>query len=236
MATLSTAGNTVTSPDGITWTAHLGAMTMGGNSTQRLSFAGGLFISTANGTTNQIKTSVDGVTWTPHTAAAPSILYRAAVYGHGRWLISSSSTLLTSTDGATWTMQAGSPSGTTDIVFVDGVFIAVTNAGDAFRSTDGVTWSAAIPLTPPAVNVVSMAYGDGVLVTVGQLQTDRLRISRDLGLTWQSMPAVPDGNGWQAITFGDETFVAMSNTGTGTRVMTSRIMIGTGNVWHPFKA
>jgi hypothetical protein len=85
----------------------------------------------------------------------------------------------------------------------------VTNAA-------GITWSSrTTPL--PIKEWNDIVYGNGQFVAVGN--AGALMTSPN-GVTWTSRTAAANNN-WNSIAFAENTFVAVSETGTGNRVMTS---------------
>jgi hypothetical protein len=105
-------------------------------------------------------------------------------------------------------------------VYGNGIFIAT---GAVFRSYsyDGVTWT---HLTPSGWNCDRIAYGNGLFVGVGYANisgvlTGFVFTSTD-GLNWTSRTPAAN-NWWKDITYGNGLFVAVSDTGSGNRVMTS---------------
>jgi hypothetical protein len=85
--------------------------------------------------------------------------------------------------------------------------------------TKGVTWTARASATE-ANDWRSVAYGNGVFVSLSFNGTNRVQISYD-GVSWiPVVSAVADAQTWRAITYGNGMFVAVSGT-PGTGVMTS---------------
>jgi hypothetical protein len=106
------------------------------------------------------------------------------------------------------------------IVYAKGIFIAT---GAVFRSYsyDGINWT---HLTPSGWNCDRIAYGNGLFVGVGYASisgvlTGFVFTSTD-GLNWTSRTPAAN-NWWKDITYGNGLFVAVSDTGSGNRVMTS---------------
>jgi hypothetical protein len=105
-------------------------------------------------------------------------------------------------------------------VYGNGIFIAT---GAVFRSYsyDGINWT---HLTPSGWNCDRIAYGNGLFVGVGYADiagvlTGFVFTSTD-GLNWTSRTPAAN-NWWKDITYGNGLFVAVSDTGSGNRVMTS---------------
>jgi hypothetical protein len=113
--------------------------------------------------------------------------------------------VMTSTDGITWTQRNLAFNAET-VFFANGKFTTLAN-----YSTNGITWSA----SNIASNAYGITYGNGYFVGVDQ-SGDRINYSTD-AITWTAI-ASPTVNSYQAITFGENTFVAVADTGPN-RVM-----------------
>jgi hypothetical protein len=108
------------------------------------------------------------------------------------------------------------------VVYGDGIFVATAGPFRSY-SYNGIDWT---HLTPSGWQCDYLAYGNGVFVGVGfasvgspGVPTAFAYTSTD-GINWTSR--TPAANlWWQAITYGNGLFVAVSTTGTGNRVMTS---------------
>ena len=107
-------------------------------------------------------------------------------------------------------------------VYANGIFI-ITGAVFRSYSYDGINWT---HLTPSGWNCDRIAFGNGLFVGVGYASigspgvlTGFVFTSTD-GLTWTSRTPAAN-NWWKDITYGNGLFVAVSDTGTGNRVMTS---------------
>jgi hypothetical protein len=69
----------MTSPDGVTWTAHAATEA---NSWKSVAYGNGLFAAVSSGGTHQVMISSDGVTWTAESAPNTNGWYSIA-YGNG---------------------------------------------------------------------------------------------------------------------------------------------------------
>ena len=101
------------------------------------------------------------------------------------------------------------------------VAVGANGSSQVATSTDGVSWTLR---TAAASNQwVSVAFGNGVFVAVGQLLTGlgKVMTSPD-GITWTAQSGADSTSGWAAVTFGNGLFVATRNAPAGTqRIMTS---------------
>ncbi len=88
-------------------------------------------------------------------------------------------------------------------------------------SDDGVTWR---EITPPVDEVfTSVASGDGYIISVATLGTNRTIYSTDAGETWSVYSSIisMDSNQWESIVHGDDRFVAVSADGVIAEFLTS---------------
>lgn len=156
-------GTILSSTDGITWTTHVSGTPNNLNGVAH----GTVYVAVGNSGT--ILTSGDGNTWTAHTStpAVASILREVAAYGSIIVAVGDAGTIVTSIDsGASWTLATlpGTPTPTPNLVgvaaepqYVYGAtadpqlgyvstaqFVAIDDAGKAYTSVNGITWSGAI--------------------------------------------------------------------------------------------
>jgi hypothetical protein len=139
-------GNTVTSTDGVTWSAgapvaEAGNAPVGGAT---IIFGNGLYLATRNSAPALI--SADLVHW---TTTGTSIV--SAAFGNGLFVAGTDNLgdvlgkLKYSADGVNWTYVGGYPWDTvtaTSVAYAGGVFIGVFGGGGSyFSSTDGMTWN-----------------------------------------------------------------------------------------------
>lgn len=123
-------------------------------------------------------------------------------------------------DVTAWTSHA-SPGGNgwSDIVYGNGIFVAVAAGGDGQRvmtSTDGISWTLRTPFAE-ALWWTSIAFGAGIFVAVSA--NNDVMTSSD-GISWTRR--TPSSRiAWWSITYGGGLFVAVAKEGVGNRVMTS---------------
>lgn len=118
-----------------------------------------------------------------------------------------------------WTPFSLASASWRDIAWGNGVFVAVTpSAPYVSRSTDGTNW-----VDVPSMSHTGQAvcYGGGTFVSVGGTSVAySIGYSLDDGLTW-SYSVTGAGNApWMAIAYGDDTFIAVAQSGTN-QIMTS---------------
>ncbi len=238
------SGNRVmTSPDGVTWTLRASpvdnawsGVTWGGPAGQEKFVA-----VSSTGSGNRVMTSPDGVNWSLQTSASDSE-WRSVAWGGpaGQEVfvaVATSGQVMTSPDGVTWTSRTsaannlwwevtwGGPAGQEK-------FVAVSSTGSGNRvmtSPDGITWTSQ---TSAADNAwYSVAWGDppgaipGQFVAVSVNRPGNLVMTSPDGVTWTSRTPASD-NIWRSVAWGgpagQEKFVAVSQLGSGPRVMTSQ--------------
>ncbi|MDB6031588.1 MAG: hypothetical protein JWM16_1926, partial [Verrucomicrobiales bacterium] len=116
----------------------------------------------------------------------------------------------------TWTMLRGSPGpALAGITYGNGIFIAVSDAGAIFVSTNGTNWTAtSAPVESPLYGV---SYGGGIFVVVGD---NGAILTSSNGVTWTrrvSGTLIP----LRGVAYGNGTFVATGNTGHRSLLMSS---------------
>ena len=152
-----------------------------------------------------------------YTDAMTSLSHAAwtsSAYGSGvTAAVSSSGThAATSLDGATWLKRA-LPDGVSaaDVVYGNGLFVAIGSSNKAAISVDGISWSQRS--MPDNLSYRSIAFGNSKYVTVasGGLTAAAAAISVD-GIAWTAvtLPIIAD---WRSIAYKDGLFFAVaSNT------------------------
>jgi hypothetical protein len=213
----------MTSPDGITWTARSVAGLSQNITYTAITFGDGYFVAvgdaSSGGNTTRAMYSTDGINWTLGTTPNQDMRYSAVTYGDGLFiavaLVNYSSTnrvAYSSDHGATWSM-ASDASGAVlrAVTYGDGTYVAVGNSV-VYTSTNGSTWTSRTPAQANQWEAVT--YGDGMFYAVGASGTQRAMTSTD-GTTWTSKSTADDTSaGWNGIVWGNNTFVAVSYTGT----------------------
>lgn len=123
-------------------------------------------------------------------------------------------------DVTAWTSHS-SPGGNgwSDIVYGNGVFVAVAESGDGQRvmtSNDGINWTLRTPIAE-ALQWKSVTFGSGIFVAVS---SGNDVITSSDGITWTRRTPSSRIN-WWSVTYGGGVFVAVAGSGAGNRVMTS---------------
>lgn len=148
------SGMVSTSPSGVTWTARTGNC---GSGFVNLCAGTSRLVAYSNGTTS-VSSSPDGTTFTARTM--PSSVGQMA-FGNGIFVAAGNAVINTSPDGDTWTARTAPDGGNYSILlFLNGYFyLAYQTASQitAFRSADGITWTA-IPFLSPATPASPAIY------------------------------------------------------------------------------
>jgi hypothetical protein len=216
----------MTSPDGITWTSRISAAD---NYWDSVTYGNGLFVAVACGVNNtacdttpgnRVMTSPDGITWTSRTSAADNS-WQSVTYGNGLFVAVSS-------DG---TGNRVMTTATSELV-VTGDDTRQTIAGDATASSafysmqmSGTSTHETILDTSASTTNLTIETGKLTLATTTLSINGDYTNNATLNITaentqWTSRTSAAN-NGWYSVTYGNGLFVAVSDTGTNNRVMTS---------------
>lgn len=178
---------------------------------------------------------VPGSSWTLHPTSSSIGGVGDMAYGDGKFVGvpfngSGIDQVMSSTDGVNWTTQTDGLVAGQDwnsMIFADGLFVAVsahpnsTNGDQVMTSPDGINWTYR---PSPLGTWVSVAYGDGTFVAVGNAQaSDPIVMTSPDGTAWTAQSTPDNTTQLNSVAFGDGTFVAAAyQVGTlGYQVMTS---------------
>lgn len=220
VAVAAATGTVMSSPDGITWTLRTAASA---NQWAAVTYGNGLFVAVAaTGTGDRVMTSPDGITWTARVSAADNS-WHGVTYGNSLFVaVSASGTgnrVMTSPDGITWTSRTSAADNQWEAVIYAGLFVAVAETGTGNRvmtSPDGITWTIRVSAADNAWR--DLAYS-GVTRSIMAVSSAGVMASID-GITWTlgAGASVDQGEG---IVAGPDMFVAVGDSGTTNRAMTS---------------
>jgi hypothetical protein len=194
----------------------------GGNNPLLLAYGtpGGqpLFVDLMNMNPPVVETSTDAITWTSHALPAgeswSSVKWLDNRFVATGWVSDHSNDttigiIMTSTDGANWTIVESTsttpPTLWFSVAFGNGVFVTIGEYGEVATSTDGVTWTSQTNL-PGRPQALSILYAGGQFVVVGN---NFAAVSTD-GTTWTT-GLLTDDDYWNNLTYGNGTYVAVSN-------------------------
>ena len=226
---------------GTSWTARNSAAD---NRWTSVTYGNGLFVAVAcgvnsiicNGTAgNRIMTSPDGIAWTLRNSPA-NYSWTSVTYGNGLFVaVAASGTgdrVMTSPDGIAWTPRnSAADNAWNSVAYGNGLFVATAINGTGNKvmtSPNGIDWT----LRASAADNYwwnSVTYGNGLFVAVTcgldvfslmcNTVGDKVMTSPD-GIAWTLINGSAN-NEWASVTYGNGLFVAVANSGTGDRVMTS---------------
>lgn len=195
----STAGSISTSLNGASWTSRTVPSVVQFNV---IAYGDGLFV--VGGNSNTLITSPDGITWTAKTITGLTNV-RGVCYNGSRWLaIGSTGKAAYSDDGGdTWTSTADAIVGTANfnmpnmLSYGNGIWGYINHANQAYKSSDGLTWSAT---TSPFNDATSLNFGEGLFFATGYTG---IATSPDM-VTWTNVTITGlNGYRWSSW-FGDE--------------------------------
>jgi len=225
------SGNRVmTSTDGITWTPRASASD---SNWQAVTYGNGLFVAVG---TNAVMTSADGITWTSRTAVNGSW---DSVAGCGGMFVAVSSVtspyVMSSSDGITWTQRTPSFGWDHQQVACREtplIFVSSSHLGRVWYSNDGITWSQGSQ--GHIVHIHAKAYGTvsgtGTFSWLEYNDYDNNQSSGSVSTNGTSFASTGGNavvNGWNSMTFGNNKFVAVAQSGSNTRAAYS----SNGSTW-----
>jgi len=218
------AGDCVTSPDGINWTAR----TPQTASWLGVAFGNGLYVSVGtSGKSSITATSRDGVTWSSGASLSGGI-GQDIIFANQLFVIAGDSVVWTSPDGATWA-SASIANPISKLAFGNGIFVAVSASGSvsttAATSVNGTNW---VYQTTPFAQANTLAFGKGVFVAANNSQT---MTSVD-GTNWVQVTTPTTGNGIPYATYGNGQFVVVGNTNAITSGHIEQFIPVNGNTYE----
>jgi hypothetical protein len=247
VANSGTGNRVMTSSDGETWAIKTSAAD---NEWYSVCWSPqlGIFVAVAVSGTNRVMTSTDGNTWTARTSATDSS-WRGVCWSPERNLfvaVSASGTVMTSSDGITWTARTSAANNLwLSVCWAPqcGLFVAVAYSGTGNRimtSPDGIIWTIR---TSPADNgwysvcwapelnrfaaVSDSGTGNRAMLMRFEPESPLAPLTFKSAVTNLSFMATaratPADNSWQSVCWSPQRglFVAVAQTGTGNRIMTS---------------
>ncbi len=142
--------------------------------------------------------------------------------GNGVWVaVGEAGALLVSANGSDWSVNRSVTNDLYDVIFANGLFVAVGGtfsatwsfSGDIFTSPDGRVWTRRDSGTSQPL--LGVTYGNGAFVAVSM--RGAIAVSTN-GLDW-----VPNNGGHgTAVAFGDGSFVAVDSSGSIQRSVDAR--------------
>lgn len=203
--------NVQVSTDGVNWTRY--TPFTNGIAPKAITYGNGLFVVVGNGGSNRVMTSPDGVSWTLRSVLGNDDSWNSVAFGNNTFVAVSTTggqRNMYSNDGISWTGSATVIG--TKIIYANGKFTTGRN-----YSTNGISWTA----SDLGVSPSQLTYGNGVYVGLILASSNGIALSTD-AITWERI-TIPALNTWNALTYGDTKFVALSSNGT------NRLMISYSN-------
>jgi hypothetical protein len=200
--------NVQVSTDGINWTRY--TPFTNGIAPKAITYGNGLFVVVGNGGSNRLMTSTDGISWTLRSVLGNDDSWNSVAFGNNTFVAVSTTggqRNMYSTDGISWTGSATIIG--TKVIFANGKFTTGRN-----YSTDGITWTA----SDLGVSPSQLAFGNGIYTGLILASSNGIAISTD-AITWERI-TIPALNTWNALTYANSKFVALSSNGTN-RLMVS---------------
>lgn len=95
-------------------------------------------------------------------------------------------------------------------------FVALSPAGAAMTSVDGITWtSSTVPAGSAWAELGGLATNDaGTFVTASYDGTNKFLYSTDHGVTWTSITGTTGGSYWQGAAYGNGTWILTAGGGS----------------------
>ena len=192
----------LSSPDGVTWTAHALASVTGSPIT---GFAWGNNLYVAVSVYEQrLYTSTDGNTWNFQPVQNLLQGQTGIVFAGGKFvLVGGMGVIMTSPDGKTWTLQtSGTTKQLTAIASNGAAFVAAQQSGGVLTSPDGITWTART--LPGTTTLTGLAFVNGKWEGVGSDgKSAGAAVESTDGITWtpltmdtsRPLSAIGIGNG-----------------------------------------
>lgn len=147
----------------------------------------------------------------PATAAAVQ-QWGAVTYGSGQFVAvhaDGNAIAMASPDGATWTTRNTPTAAWREVIYSGGRFVAIGSSGTTSQmsSQDGNTWTGSAPTSGLTPNPNTVAYGNGLYVSlISQPSNSRFITSPD-GNAWTERTG--QGGWWDAMTYAAGQFVAV---------------------------
>jgi len=214
----SGTNRSMTSKDGITWTASAIAQN---NLMTSICWSPELrlFCAVSFDGTNRVQTSPDGVTWTVRTAAEANQWYKVIwAASLGIFLATSldgTNRVMTSSDGITWTARTQSTTAQWYSVAWSPelqLFAAVALGGSVMTSPDGITWTTRTGAGTQSWYDIQWSPGLGRFCAIAVTGTPRTMYSED-GITWTGGSLT--ASSWRKLAWSQELglFMALSSSG-----------------------
>jgi hypothetical protein len=180
--------------------------------------------------------SMDGTTWQKAaTVPGTDMMLKGAAYGNGKyvavgssWSSGATGVIYTSADGSGWyQITTGLIGRLTDVIYENGMFVAVGENDTLMYSADGTSWttvSRTKTINSGSINYTGIAYGEGLFVAVGG--NGEIVKSLD-GTAWEDMEKY--NGSLSCITYGSGYFVTAGQSGL---ILRCAVSDGAAGVWE----
>jgi len=196
-------GNIQTSIDGVNWSAQTSGTDEHLN---KVEYLDGQFIIV--GTNGTILTSSDGSTWVSRSLNT-TVELQGIAYGQGHYVVGGDGIVRISTDGIDWTAPTGLIA-LRAVAYGNGRFVALQKYGQAYSSTDGVTWAECGSLYHYGSKYpTDLIFASDTFVAVGG--SGEVYTSAN-GTNWTTTQTDQVGY-FQSIAYGGDCFIAVGESG-----------------------
>lgn len=165
------------------------------------------------GAQGALVTTPDGTNYTNRTIEANQSI-TSGTFGAGKFVVAANSGFRVSTDGLSWRRVSvpGQVQQQNDMTYNGtNTFVSVGNAGTAYTSPDGETWT--LRSTGTTSNISGATFGAGLFVAAISATANNIRTSPD-GITWTAR-ATAVTNAQNDVSYnGTNLFVSVGNAGT----------------------
>lgn len=171
----------------------------------------------------------EGVIWTNVSAGSSGDFY-SVTQGPDRFVALARSgangTITASVSGGPWEVVTTLTTfSSAAINYGGGIYVAVDGNGKYSKSTDGVVWSTPVTLAGTSPGITGMAYGAGVFVITGTLNSNKAIWTSPDGSTWTERLSGSLGAGvLNGVNYANSQFFAFGSAG---QIVTSP----TGTTW-----
>jgi hypothetical protein len=164
-----TAGLLCSSPDGVTWTSRDPKFGSSYNPVNAGVWSGTQFVIVGGAGAAVVSTSPDGVTWTAQTISFAQPLGGVA-YGNSIYVAvaNASQNIATSPDGVTWTTRTPGITGSSAVLYSNGIFFA-TGGPTSRIAVDGINWTPVSTKAPSGLRACAAAPGQIIAVGYGSV-------------------------------------------------------------------
>jgi hypothetical protein len=231
-----TTGHILTSPDGVTWTAHTPSENNKFNSvcwSPSLS----LLVAVTEDGTHRVWTSANGTSWNPQTAAEAnrwkSVAWSSSLNLFVAVAESGTHRVMTSANGTAWSTQTITAQLFQRVIWADtlGLFLAFTDKNSTakiYTSSNGTGWSDSSPTLNSSEFIGDICWSNALsllVMTTIRLGTftNRVRTSTN-GTSWSIGSSIPDnGGGFDSVCWlaAQTAFIATARGSAPNNVMSS---------------